>query len=165
MKLVRAIAAGAILLATVFLCWGYLGQEASRPAAVAALLGLVWIASLWQTWPSALTSLFLVSDVGLAAGGMVMGVAPGWILGSLIVILVAWDLSHFAQRLQQVEEEDPALVQRHLRRLGLVSAVNLGLVGLSLYVRIQLNLVLSLLLALLVILGLNRTIRRFRTSE
>ncbi len=126
----------------------------------------LWLAlGLWSLagqrsrwgWPA---SVSLVAFIGAAAYGIWQGGPAGWLLFSVVAALAAWDLDHFARRLQQTGQQEMALElqQAHLKRLALVAGLGLLLGGLALSLRIELNLGWACFLGLLTIIGLSRVI-------
>ena len=108
-------------------------------------------------WPA---SVGLIAFVGAAAYGVWQGGPAGWLLFSVVAVLAAWDLDHFARRLQQTgqQEMEIELQQAHLKRLALVAGLGLLLGGLALGLQVELNLGWACFWRLLAIIALNRVI-------
>ena len=91
----------------------------------------------------------------------------GWMLFGLVATLVAWDLDHFRQRLQQAGqiEGEVELRRAHLQRLLAVVVLG-GLAGVvALTFQVRLNLGWIILLGVVAIVGLSRVIGRLRRES
>ena len=93
---------------------------------------------------------------------------PGfWLISALVAALIAWDLDHFANILDDAAaiRDEANLKRRHLLRLGIVSGLGwlLGIVALN--VRITFGFSLTLLLGLLLIVSLAGAIRYIRREQ
>lgn len=149
----------AMFSATLILGLGFIFAAHWFGAALAVLLGLVWL--IGQLRAAAWGPTFgLVSFVATAAWGVGQQVGPGWLLAGVVAALAAWDLDRFTQRVRQagMVADEAALTRQHLRRLAPVLAIGLLAGGLALGVTIELSFALILFLGLLVIFGLSRAI-------
>jgi hypothetical protein len=103
----------------------------------------------------------------VSALGSVWVLPAFWSLVSLVLVLVAWDLDHFARYLGDVADirNESELLRRHLRRLGLV--VGLGWLSalVALRVRVSFDFIGALTLGLLVIISLSGAIRQIRRES
>jgi len=148
-------------LATAVLALGYGlgGLGAGVPLVVA--LGILWLIgqSGGRGWAS---SLGLGLYAGVAAIGLLLDLAAGWMLLGLAGALTAWDLDGFLHRLRSVKRMDAPirrdLEYRHLRRLLVVDGLGLLLAAVALGIRLKLAFGTVLLVVLLAILGLSRAI-------
>ena len=148
-----AIAAVALAALSLALIYGWHGEWGGVLAGSA--LGLVGIAGLWRwRW---LTDAGLFGYAAAAAWGVWLELPAAWLLAGLIAALAAWDLVHFARRLDlpgsQVVNR-AALVRGHLQRLGLAAGLGLLLGETALALSLDLTLGWALLLGLLAIFGL-----------
>jgi hypothetical protein len=153
-------------LATVTLLLGYSLALSWPGGAGALLLGLLWLIGQYRRWPQ-IASLGLAGFVGLAAVGIWQGVPAGWLFVSSVAALVAWDLAHFAQRLEQAEQvaAENRLVQDHLRQLAGVAGLGLLAGGVALTFQLELNLGWAMLLVVLVLIGLGRMLQAIRRAS
>ncbi|MBN1178904.1 MAG: hypothetical protein JXD18_06815 [Anaerolineae bacterium] len=152
----------ALWMASVVLAVGTLGGSLVATGAwlwgVLVLgLGALWLARRkWQRIAS--WSLFFFTIA--AVNGLWRGVAPFWGIAGVTAALVAWDLDHFARRLEKaaLQANPSELEQRHMRRLLAVSGTGLSLALLPLIVRVELHLGVALLLGALAVVGLSRVV-------
>jgi hypothetical protein len=159
----KRLAALCIGLAAASLAAGYgLG---GRPveALLVLLLGALWLGGEWRGWSWAAAA-GLAGCVGVAAVGMWLDLAAGWMLVGLVSALSAWDLSAFASWLERVQSAEKAqmLLREHLRRLLVVDVVGVLLAGAALFIRLRLGLALMLLLATVLFLGVSRAVSFLR---
>jgi hypothetical protein len=148
-------------LAAVALALGYGlgGLWTWMPIIVA--LALLWLIGHWRGWGWT-SSLGLVFTATVAAAGLLLGVAAGWMLLGLVAALAAWALDSFRQRLRSVEsvavQARRDLERRHIQRLLAVAGLGLLLAAVVLGIKLELKFGVVLLLGLLAILGLGQTI-------
>jgi hypothetical protein len=97
-----------------------------------------------------------VVAVTAAVYGAWTGLSPFAMLAAVAGALAAWDLDGMLQRIRQVGAPHAAsgLVQRHLVRLGAVSALGLLLGAAALLVTIQLSFGLAIVLVVITIIAL-----------
>ena len=160
------IAAIGIGVATIVLALSYALGGLWAWVSLIILVGGLWQYGLRRHW-SWVASLALVCFVGLAAGGRLQDLAPGWIVLGVVTSLSAWDLHHFAQRLRAAEsiQNERETRRRHLQRLALVNGLGLLLATAALEIRIKFSLGIAFLLGLLAILGLSRASRFLRRES
>lgn len=157
-------AMAAVGLAALSLALAYGGHGEWGGVLAGSVLGLVWITGLWRRWHW-LTGAGLFGVAVLAAWGMWLGLPAAWLLAGVIAALAAWDLAHFARRLELPGHpvvNRAALVQAHLQRSGLAVGLGLLLGGIALALTLDLNLGRALLLGLPVIFGLAGLMRLIR---
>ncbi len=160
---IRAFVAIVIGSATLGLAAGYAVTGRWIWVMAILLVGLVWLTEPWHggRWVATLAVLFFTA---VAAVGILLGQTEFWLLTSLVAVLVAWDLDHFGNHLSDVSDVrgETDLIISHSRRLGFIAGLGwlLGVVALS--VRIRLHFVLTLALALLIVIALSGTIRQMR---
>jgi hypothetical protein len=125
------------------------------------LLGLAWLTTPWhgRRW---VATLAWASFVALAALGVLLGRPPLWLLCGVVAALLAWDLGHFCDCLEDVGEvrHRAELERAHLARLGTAAGLGWLLGALALGVRLHLNFTGALALALLLVLSLGLALRR-----
>lgn len=131
------------------------GLWAGTAAVLAA--GILWLLGQWRALPWA-SSAGLVAQTVAAAVAMLNGVWGGWSVLSVVAALAAWDLDQFAQRMRAAGRVDdaPRQERRHIQRLSVVAGIGglLGLVALSLQVRLSFGLALLLAVLMMMCLGL-----------
>lgn len=143
-------------LATISLTLGYSlsGLWAWTPLIVFA--GLLWLAGQWYDG-GRYAPVGLILLVGAAAWGVWYGAAAGWMLGGTVAALIAWDLDHFSQQLNQGGHiKNPVELKRgHLQRLLIAAGLGLLLAGAALSIQLDINFGWALLLGLLVMVSLS----------
>ncbi|MFP3896337.1 MAG: hypothetical protein ACLFV5_05825 [Anaerolineales bacterium] len=129
-------------------------------ALMSIAVGSLWLLGQRRDWPW-IAPLALVCFVGAAMVALWLGLAPGLFLLGVVLALSAWDLDHFARRVNSVGriEEAHHLRRRHMGRLVAVNASSLIFGGAALAIEIQLDFYIILLLALLAVVGLSQSIR------
>ncbi len=152
-------------LSVIALGAGYGLTYDGRWSALWLLLGVLWWLGRrrWR-WVG---SLAFLGYIGAAAGGVFIGLGEVWMLLGTVAALAAWDLDHFAHRLQEIPriEQQEALVASHLQRLALVSGGGLLLgIGARL-VQVRFSLGAAVLLGLLAILGLQQFLAMLRRES
>jgi len=155
-----------IVLATGALALGYgLGGMALWVLPIVALGGL-WLLALWRrlAWAAWLG---LALYAALAAAGLLLGLAGGWMLLGLVAALAAWDLDWFLHRLKQVGwvAEEGDLARRHHLRLLLVLGLGLLPAAVALELELDLGFGIVLLLGSLAIFGLSRAVGFLRRES
>ena len=159
----RTLGVVCIVLGTVALALGCGLGGWPALSAVAILLGLAWLLGRWRGW-GWVSSAGLLSFAAAAAAGVWLDFGAGWMLAGLVAALCAWDLDHFARRLEGVPWDGAAvarrraLERRHLLRLLGVATVGLLLAVVALQATIRLTFIPAFLLGLLVLVGLSRAI-------
>jgi hypothetical protein len=156
MRLLTLICAG---LATLALALGYAGQALWAGAGLCIAIGLLWLGGQWRgaDW---VADPCLAGWVGLAAFGAWQGLAAGVMLLGVGAALAAWDLGHFAERLQRAGRvaQRSELTRAHLRQLAIVEMIGALLGAIALGLRLELTFGWALLLAGLAIYSLSRLI-------
>jgi hypothetical protein len=157
--MIRRILPVSIVVSCAALAMGYILGElwAWIPAIVA--VGVVWLFGQWRAWGWT-ASMGLICGAGLAAAGVMLDLALGWMLVGLVATLTAWDLAYLALRLRGVEraEESRLVERRHLQRLLMVSGAGLVLPVVALEIEFGFSLGVALLLGLLVFVGLSQAV-------
>jgi hypothetical protein len=153
-------------LATLGLAVGYATSGRWIWMTAILLVGLLWLTEPWHggRWVATLALLLFSAVAGV---GVLLGFSTFWLLTSMVIVLVAWDLDHFGNYLAEAPEirNETELTARHLRRLGFVSVSGwfLGIVALN--VQVRLNFVLTLALAIVIIFALSGGIRQMRRES
>lgn len=112
-----------------------------------------WCATLFLWWCAVWSAI-----------GVLNGLSAWWLLVSLCAALVIWDLARFEKRIDVLVNRQLALQleKDHLLKLGIVLIAGLGLALLALFIRVQLNFTLELLLVIALLLGLGQLVRSLR---
>ena len=105
--------------------------------------------------------------IGLGSAGVYLEYNSLWLLTYFVLLLIAWDLSRFAQVLEQYggetsgSNEVGVLITPHLKRLGLIAGVGWVLGAVALILQITTTFLIALFLGILVFLGLLLVLRYF----
>jgi hypothetical protein len=166
---VSGLQAACVALCVLLLGAGYLLGGMVAWAPVALLPGVLWLAGRWYgaRRPAArrwIAGAALALAFGVAAAGLWIGLGAVWMLAGAVAGLCAWDLDDFEGRLVAATRvaDRVRLERKHLWHLAGTSVASLVLALGSLQIRLQLGFLPAILLGLLVLAGLNRTIRYLR---
>ena len=162
----RGLIVGSIVLAVVILTTHFALAGLWGWVIAIALMGLCWLAEPWHgaRWVSTVALFFFAAVAALGS----VWVLPAFLsLSGLVLVLVAWDLDHFAHYLGDVADvrDEPELLKRHLRRLGLVAGLGWFFAAVTLRVRVTFDFIGALALGLIVIVGLSGAIRQIRRES
>jgi len=133
-------------------------------ALVCVLATLLWMDAVRQEIEPRANFSFLIMVVLLVLG-VLLRYPPLWLLTDFAVLLVAWDLTHFANVLRQFSPEPyrmadhTALIFTHVKRLGVMVGSGWVLGVLALNVRFSLGFASALLLGFLVFFSLQAILR------
>ena len=98
----------------------------SEPTRWMLAFGALWVFAQFKRWRW-FAPIGLFAALAAAGCGLWLGVPTGWMLAGALGALFAWDLADFERRLHDSAPEDaPALVRRHLMRLGMLAAAGLA---------------------------------------
>lgn len=133
--------------------------------------GLILAVALWligeiRGWRwSSYTGLFLL--VILAAVGLALDMPPLWAILGVVLALAGWEMSHFRRFLARanVIDNEEILIQRHWRRLMVISLLGALLAGLAVTIQFSLSFGVALLLAVLALVGLGRAMHFLRQES
>jgi len=148
-----------ILVGTATLAWGYsaAGLDASARWLLAA--GAVWLFAQWRRvhWVG---SLVLLVFVAAAAVGLWIGLPVSLMTLGAISGLLGWDMADFTRRLHFASTTDDVrgMELRHMARVAIVSALGLGIAGITAIVRVKIPFELAVILVLLAAIGLTRLV-------
>lgn len=149
-----AICIATLLPAGVFAAGGHWAE-----AVVAVLAGVVWLAGLQRGWGWAGGFGAFVCTV-LALWGAFIGLTAALMLIGVVAMLCAWDLYSLALRLGTVRVmNEQAIIQGHLRYLGIVATLGLVLGGIALAIRAEIGFGWLVALALVGIMALARFVK------
>ena len=164
MKLVRQIFSLSLALSLVSLTAAFLGMLGWVPIFIGFTIGLQWAFMVWKGRKT--LSFSFLGLLALLVYGAALYLPAGWLLGSLVMLLVAWDLSEFSEHLVRFNPDrvDPKLVHNHILRLFYVAGMGLVLGGLALAIKVRLGFGIAVLLGLLVFVGLGGAVRFLRRS-
>jgi hypothetical protein len=139
---------------------------------MALLPGVLWLIGRWcgprrpvgRRWAAGAA---LILIFALAAAGLWIGLGAVWMLAGAVAGLCAWDLDDFEGRLATAARvaDRATLERKHVWYLAGTSAAGLALALGSLQIRLRLGFLPAILLGLLVLAGLNRTIRYLRRGS
>lgn len=113
-----------IFISAGSLAWAYHGAGMDGAVRGIGLLGLFWLFSVWRRWRwFSVAGLFF--SLLLAAVGVWLGLAIGWMVSGTLFALAAWDLTEFRLRLKQLppREDAKGIERRHILRIGLLAVV------------------------------------------
>ena len=156
-----------LLLSTAFV----LGE---RPFAIPIvwLISAIWGVLLWRngrrppSWPMLLL-LLLTALANVPLPQFPAPVPLLWRYLAVIGLLLLWDLSRFAHRLQDLPDETDArpLIATHLRRLGGLVVLALAALAVQQWLPLTFDFDLALMSGLLLIFGLNALLRRLQVEQ
>ena len=144
---------------------------AASAAAVGFFLSQVWLGLLFiilwfAFWVISLVRQYSAEGAGVGSSALFAyviitlfaigsGVWPGWLLLGLVAALAAWDLEFFILRTRDVEDESlvGVMINQHVRRLFVVSAIGLVLPGTALFIHYDLTFGMALGIGLLAAFG------------
>jgi len=137
------------------LAWGYSLFGLNVVAFWMLVFGALWIFAGLQRW-AWFSAIGLMLTVAAAAFGLWYGFSTGWMLAGAIGGLLAWDLSDFRRRARFAADiaDLPALEQRHLTRVTIVTLLGFGLASISMVVRVEFTFEWIMLLTVVVLLGI-----------
>lgn len=166
MSLTRRLCIAAIVIASGALALAYGLDEQGQWSPVFVALGLLWGIDHWRGERKVAAFGLLGLVVGAVLGFWV-GLAGRWLLLSTVAALAAWDLDDFAQRLQDVGDDEDArtLEHHHVRRLAAVSGIGLLLGALALTLRFDLRFGVVFALGLIAVFGLSRLMKFLRRES
>jgi hypothetical protein len=148
-----------IVVGTAALVWGYSAAGLDSPARWLAAVGAAWLFALWQRahWVG---SLVLLVFVAAAAVGLWIGLPISLMTLGAVGGLLGWDMADFTRRLHLASATDDVrgMELRHMARVAIVSAIGLGIAGITALVRIKIPFELAVLLVLLAVIGLTRLV-------
>jgi hypothetical protein len=164
MKLIRQLFALSLVLSLASLTAAFVGTRGWFPSIIGLLIGVQWT---YMVWNGRRTLAFnFLGLLALFIYGAVAYLPLGLLLVGVVMLLMAWDLSEFCERLRSLAPErvSPKLVRNHILRLCYVSSIGLGLGGLGMVIKVRLGFGITILLGLLVFVGLSGTVRFLRRS-
>jgi hypothetical protein len=156
----RKFELAAISISTVTLGAAYLFWGSSLGLAIVIIAGIGWFFASMRSKPVYATYSFVLSILlnFLAANG---GASPILMLFSISFSLAAWDLSRFSPQLEKIHPPEAAkrIEKLHLKRLALTLGIGLAVGLAGLWIHIQLQFILALILGLLAFFGLSYLVR------
>lgn len=134
--------------------------------------GALWLTPWPDSWLSAdqrrrLAGLGCALCLGSLLVAVWFDVGMGWLLVGMAAFLAAWDLEAFTTQLANVShvENEQRLVRVHVRRLATVSLAGLSVGAAGLFLRVSLDFIVALGVALLAVLGLSYVVYRLSQQE
>jgi len=148
-----------IVVGTAALVWGYSSAGLDSPARWLAVAGAAWLLAQWRRvhWVG---SIILLAFVAAAAVGLWIGLPLSLMTLGAVGGLLGWDLADFTRRLHFASATDDlrGMELRHLARVAIVSAIGLGIAGITAIVRVKIPFELAVILVLLAAIGLTRLV-------
>lgn len=167
MRRIRAVVLGSWLLAGISLVVPFLLRQIWGWSL--AIVGLTAFALAAEILDSHVffTGLSFAGIVGLTIVGVLSGLGTGWLLIAIACGLIAWDLSHFHQRLAEAGhlKEQSGLPRRHLVRLLLAVGAGTALGAAALIIRLRYGYWILLLLAAITMVGLSLAVSYLRQAS
>ena len=153
-----------MIVGIISLAYGYSQEGYADPALWIVLLGIVWVLAHWRRlyWFSSVALLLMIFAAGF---GVWRDFPAVWMIIGVLGGLLGWDLSDFAMRLRYAAPTDDvqSMERSHLGRVGIVTALGLGLAYLSTVIHVRrLAFEVAVGLTLLAALGLARLVLRLR---
>ncbi len=155
-----------IVIATGTLAGAYvLGGQVAAAFALGTL-GIIWLllSLLHKYWVA--NPVFACLIAFTFVGSLLdFNIVVLW--AAILALLVAWDLSHFVQRIRYAErvEDFPQALRQHFLRLGGVLVVGGMFSMLALQLRVRLGFAVAVLLSLLAAIGLAQAVAFFRRES
>jgi len=145
------------------LAWGFFEAGFNRAAFWILGFGLLWLLARVRRWRW-FTALGLFMTILIAAVGLWVGLAPGWMMVGAMGGLLAWDLDDFIRRLRLAAQEDDVigLERRHLIRLMILAMAGLALASAAMFLRVRFTFAWALFLVVVVALGVTRLVTWLR---
>jgi hypothetical protein len=155
-----------IVLSTAALSMAYASAGYFLLAGVAIICGVLWLLDHEQRW-NHLASIMLALITIFCAFGYWLQVYMPLLVLSLTAALAAWDLDHFAQRMRRavMPVQFGRIEKQHIQYLLIVCGSGLVIAEGTLLIRIQLNFWVAFVAALLVLIGLTRTLAIIRRGS
>lgn len=156
----------AVAVAVAALAMGFATSPLSALTPLPVLLGLLALIGRRQTWRWS-ASLTMVGCVTLSALGVLRAAHPVWMLLAVIAALAAWDLDHFALRIESAQRirDEIRFRDAHIRRLGWVLGLGFVLSLLALSLQLQLDLGWAIALGLLAVVSLGQAIQLLKRES
>lgn len=114
-----------------------------------------------------LFNLYFTGFIWLAARGCISDLPIPLMLLGVCVNLAAWDLSRFLARIRQCQMQDPepGLVKKHMRKLIITLCVGYILALLPITVRLSMNFMLVIVISLLIFFTLRQSLVSLRGEK
>ncbi len=165
MKSIRVLTYFSTVLATAGLCLAFYFGRWPDLVYLTVLLGAFWIFTHWQRlkWglnlALVLSALFLIVATWAESSRL-------WILISLVVFVMSWDLGRFTQLIENVAfiPEVNNLIKNHILRLGGVLVIGFILCLLALNINFKINFDWILILVFVMFLALSQVVGYLRRS-
>ena len=163
MNLAKPIFITSLIVLALSLTAGLFLSGSAVWAIIALLLAAFWTFAHFRDWVWANSFSFLLLFIVIVLGTYV-DVENIWLIIAIFSALVAWDISYWISRrnrVQRVDHED-IMLNQHLRRLGGVLVIGLGLSLVALNLRLTLTFGWMLILGFVMILALSRVVMFLR---
>jgi len=148
-----------IVICSTSFAWGFAERGFTSFSIWILIFGAGWLFTLWQGWKWYSSFALLMATI-VAAFGLSLGFAPGWMFAGAIFALFAWDMTYFRQRLHLMARGDDTrgIERRHLLRITLLTLAGLFLASITMFVRVQFTFEWGALLVIVILLGLGQLV-------
>ena len=118
--------------------------------------GVLWLVTIWQRWRWFATIGLLFNLLFSALGLWLFNFPPGWMFAGAIGGLLAFDLTHFRDRVRFIAsaEERRGLETRHLIQITFLTILGMTLASLAMLIKLQFTFEWALLLVLVAAFGM-----------
>jgi hypothetical protein len=118
--------------------------------------GVLWLVTIWQRWRWFATIGLLFNLLFSALGLWLFNFPPGWMFAGAIGGLLAFDLTHFRDRVRFIASDDEwrGLEARHLLRISLLAILGMTLASLAMVIKRQFNFEWIVLLVIVGVFGI-----------
>ena len=126
--------------------------------------GALWLVVVWQRW-NWFAYIGVVFNLFVAALGLwLFNFSPGWMFAGAIGGLLAFDLTHFQDRVRFItpNQERPGLEARHLLRISLLAILGMILASLAMLIKKQFAFEWIVLLMIVGVFGIIQFVVWFR---
>jgi len=163
---VKKIHQALVILTALIFALSFLFRREYWIALSAIAMGVCWL--LTEKYKIGLLfNLFFVGFCWLAGRGSIDGLPAPLMLFGLCTDLAAWDLSRFLARTSEckVINPDPALVKKHLRKLGGSIVIGYILALIPTFIKLRVNFMVVIVVSLLILFFLGRSMIILRSQK
>jgi hypothetical protein len=128
------------------------------------VFGALWLVAIWQRWGWFVYLGLIFNLLAAALGLWLLNFPPGWMFAGAIGGLLAYDLSHFWERVRfmSFDEERHGLETRHLLRISVLTVIGMTLASLAMLIKRQFTVDWTIAWLVIALLGLTPLIVSFR---
>jgi hypothetical protein len=152
-----------IIISTGSLAWGYASVGLDSVVRWMIAFGILWMFAYWQRWKW-FSALGLFLSMLFAIMGLWLSFPIGWMFGSAIFALVAWDMTELRTKLHFLSPREDAkgIERRHVARVSLLALGGLLVASIFILWWRQWNMEWGYFLLSVTLLGLTQIIAWFR---